>query len=135
MFKYISNLFKKSAPKESKNEVSSDSSPINVSFDDDGLSIFVDDKKTNYVQWSDIVLIAISIEDEFLPFPYWYVGSQENLIRIPNDAVGGKELFFDGFSKFINGFSSDEAYTTIIEASSALEGSFIVWKNDSVKAT
>ncbi len=87
-----------------------------------------------YISWTDIDLIAIRIEDEFFPFPYWYVGNKENLLRIPNDAVGADSLFFDGFSQFIAGYKSDATFKVIIEASSAIEGSFIVWSDDNAQS-
>ncbi len=86
------------------------------------------------VTWGEIDLIAIRIEDEFLPFPYWYVGNQENLLRIPNDAVGSKELFFDGFSEYVKGYKSDETFKVIIEASAAMEGSFVLWRAENATA-
>ncbi|MGL4667929.1 MAG: hypothetical protein ACRCWR_08360 [Saezia sp.] len=50
-----------------------------------GGATFLDEKEYGKIAWGDIDLVAISIEDEFLPFPYWYIGNEENLIRIPND--------------------------------------------------
>lgn len=101
---------------------------IAVTYDDWGFYVKEHGALQNQIAWSDIDLIAISIEDDFLPFPYWYIGNRNNLLRISNDAPGGKELFFDGLSQHISGYKSDATFNTIIEASTAMEGSFVVWK-------
>jgi hypothetical protein len=105
------------------------SSPIAVEFDDWGIRTSLHGQPQGKVAWSEITLIAIRIEDEFLPFPYWYVGGKENLLRIPNDANGAKELFFDGLSEKVPGYKSDKTFRTIVEASGAMEGTFILWKS------
>ncbi len=105
-------------------------SSVSVAYDDQGVELFVNGELKQRIGWDGIELIAIRIEDEFLPFPYWYVGNQNDLLRIPNDASGGQELFFDGISKHVPGYRSDAAFNTIIEASSAIEGSFIVWRKE-----
>ncbi|MBB1381465.1 hypothetical protein H5071_05680 [Shewanella sp. SR41-2] len=129
MFKFIRKLFKKGV--EPKREESA--SPVSVSFDDDRIISKLDGNIIGSVEWQEIDLVAICIEDDFLPFPYWYIGYEGNLLRIPNDAVGGSDLFFEGMGKYIPEYSSDATYQKIIEASSAMDGSFIVWKSDKVK--
>ncbi|MDN0083697.1 hypothetical protein QU487_13170 [Crenobacter sp. SG2305] len=104
------------------------SSPISVSYNDQGVCLSFEGQGNQFVTWAEIDLIAIRIEDEFLPFPYWYVGNKDNLLRISNDVIGGKKLFFDGFCEHITGYKSDETFKIIIEASAAMEGSFIVWR-------
>jgi hypothetical protein len=110
-------------------EVHQLSQPISVEYDASGVTLRVEGEPERTVLWKDIQLIAISIEDEFLPFPYWYVGNRDALLRIPNDAQGSRELFFQGFVAHVPGYDSDSAYRTIIEASGAMEGSFIVWRS------
>lgn len=104
------------------------SSPISVIYNEQGVRLYFEGEVKQSVAWGEIDLIAIRIEEEFLPFPYWHIGNQENLLCVPNDAVGGNELFFDGFSKYIKGYKSDETFKTIIEASAAMEGTFILWR-------
>jgi hypothetical protein len=129
-------LFKKllsgrPAPSASRTDGSAKpASPIAVEFDDWGIHTSMHGQPQGKVAWGDITLIAIRIEDEFLPFPYWYVGGKENLLRIPNDAEGAKELFFDGLSQKVPGYQSDKTFRTIIEASCAMEGAFILWRSD-----
>ena len=104
-------------------------SPIAARYDVWGIYLQHEERELGKVSWHEIDLVAIRIEDEFLPFPYWYIGNKANLLRFPNDAKGGKELFFDGLGEHIPGYKCDSTYKTIIAASSALEGSFIVWKS------
>lgn len=120
-------------PSSSSAALDGQSTPISVSYDATGVSLLLKDQLVQQIAWSEIELIAIRIEDDFLPFPYWYVGNKSTLLRIPNDATGGRELFFDGFGKYISGYTCDEAFKVIIEASAAMEGSFIVWKTESVE--
>lgn len=104
------------------------SSGDSVSYNEESISLSFPGWENRKVFWGEIDLIAISIESNFLPYPYWYVGNKSNLLRIPNDAKGGKELFLAGFSEFIPGYKSESTFKTIIEASTAMEGSFTVWK-------
>jgi hypothetical protein len=99
-----------------------------VSFDDVALYTSSNGFIDHTVAWSDILLIAINIEERFLPFPFWYVGTQTGLVRIPNDAEGAQALFFDGFSQHVHDYKSEATFRTIIEAQGAVDGSFIVWK-------
>ena len=43
-------------------------------------------------------------------------------------------LFFDGFSEYIKGYKSDETFKIIIEASGAMEGSFVLWQGENATA-
>lgn len=104
------------------------SSLASVSYNEQLVSLQLKGSDKQEIAWNEIDLITISIEEDFLPFPYWYVGNQNNLLRIPNDALDGKELFLEGFSKFIDGYKSEVTFKAIIEASMATEGKFIIWK-------
>lgn len=132
MIQWIRNIFSKGAGKArpaNENQISAASqSPVTVKFDKQGIECDYKGGAAGSVTWNEIDLVAIRIEDEFLPFPYWYIGREGNLLRIPNDANGGKELFFDGLSEYLDGYRCDETFKTIIAASSAMEGSFIVWR-------
>lgn len=121
-------LFDKIIKKKTQSTKTRQDSTVAVSFDDCGITMKQHGAEHGSVQWRDIRLIAISIEDDFLPFPYWYIGCKDNLLRIPSDAIGASELFFDGFSKYIDGYAKDETFQVILEASSAMQGSFIVWQ-------
>ena len=98
-------------------------------FDDWGIYATVQGDSETRLAWNEIDLIAIRIEDSFLPFLYWHVGNEENLLRIPNDAQGAHDLFFDAFPAKLPGYDNDATFRTIIEASGAIEGSFIVWRS------
>lgn len=138
MLRFLQRLFTKSEGSDARptNAPPSDqpSSPISVIYNERGVQLYFEGEVKQSVAWGEIDLIAIRIEDELLPFPYWYAGNQDNLLRIPNDAVGGKELFFDGFSEYIKGYKSDETFKVIIEASAAMEGSFILWRAENATA-
>lgn len=121
-------LIRKLLDKKLFSEKAQERSSVSVRYDDIGVYAEYFGADDGFVKWSEINLIAICIEDDLLPVPYWYIGRKENSLRIPNDAVGGSELFFEGLSKYIDGYGNDETYRTIIAASSAMEGSFIVWK-------
>ena len=102
-------------------------SPISVEFDDAGIRVFDQGTSQGQVTWPDVHLVAICIEDDYLPFPYWYVGTPGKLLRIPNNALGGSELFFDGLAKHLPGYHDDATYRTIAAAVCAMEGVFFVW--------
>lgn len=102
-------------------------SPVSVTFDDWGVRLSESGQTQGEVAWADVHLVAICIEDAYLPFPYWYVGTPGSLLRIPNDAVGGSALFFDGLAKHLPGYHTDATYRTIATASCAMEGIFFVW--------
>lgn len=107
-------------------------SPVVVTFDDWGIQLQFQGKTLKRVSWNEIDLVAICIEDDFLPFPYWYIGNKAKLLRIPNDAIGSEALFFDGLSQHLVGYRAEATYQAIIDACSALEGSFVVWQSPNV---
>ncbi len=98
-----------------------------VVFDDQNIRSFYNGNPHESIAWAEIENIFIGIEDDFLPFPYWYIGNSKTDIRMPNDAVGGKELM-DEFGNRLPGFRRDETYRVIIDAMGAMEGMFMVWK-------
>ncbi|MDR2710047.1 MAG: hypothetical protein LBB65_01720 [Burkholderiales bacterium] len=128
------NFFRRFLSRAEKNEMPAkalrhgSSSPISVAFDERGVSLFVKGQIKQTIAWDEIEMIAVCIEDAFLPFPYWYVGNEDNLLRISNDAVGGTALFVDGFCEHISGYKSDTTFNAIIKASAAMEGAFIIWQ-------
>ncbi|HVK55707.1 MAG TPA: hypothetical protein VM532_11840 [Burkholderiales bacterium] len=136
MISFIRNLLSRSSKPTNVQapQSKSEPSPVSVRFDDWGIYTAVHGEAQGKVEWKEIKLIAIRIEDSFLPFPYWYIGNKENLLRIPNDAQGAKDLFFDGFSEKIPGYKCDATFRTIIEASGAMDGSFILWKSADAEA-
>ena len=127
MISFLRRIFSR-PQKTAPNQPVQDSSPVSVRFDAWGIYVAGQGQEQGKIAWDEITLIAIRIEDSFLPFPYWYFGNKNNLLRVPNDAVGAKELFFEGFTARIPGYHSDATFRTIIEASGALEGSFLLWK-------
>lgn len=102
--------------------------PLSVRFDDWGVYKAKHRQDQARMEWKEIKLVAICIEDSACPQPYWYIGNDESLLRIPNNAPGAEELFFDGFAEKIPGFKCDTTFRTIIEASAAMEGTFILWR-------
>lgn len=131
MLNWLSRVFGKQSTRPPLSEPKPSDDPnthFSVSYDQEQISLFLDGEPVAKVGWKNIDLIAIRIEDEFLPFPYWYVGNRETLLRIPNNAVGSKDLFFEGFKTHVPGYDADATYRTVIEASGAMEGSFILWR-------
>ena len=136
MLTWLSRLFSKktsSAPPAS-GAADDPNTRFSVRYDSERVSLYLDGELLQSVAWQAVDLIAIRIEDEFLPFPYWYVGNRDNLLRIPNNAAGSKELFFEGFKDHVPGYDNDATYRTIIEASGAIEGSFVLWRAPNAEA-
>ena len=102
--------------------------PITVQFDDSTIKTTANGADHESVEWQDVENVVISIEDDFLPMPYWYIGNGKVGIRIPNDAIGGKELL-DEFTRRLPGYNCDETYRAIIEAMAAIEGDYMIWRS------
>lgn len=137
MLTWLSRRFSKKKTRSAPTASSAADDPntrFSVRYDPEKVSLYLDGELLQSVAWQAIDLIAIRIEDEFLPFPYWYVGNKEDLLRIPNNAAGSKELFFEGFKEHVPGYDNDATYRKIIEASGALEGSFILWRGPNAEA-
>lgn len=102
-------------------------SPCSVVFDDHKIHSFYNGNPHESIAWNDVENIFIIIEDDFLPFPYWYIVNGNTGVRMPNDAVGGKDLMGE-FGSRLPGFQRDKTYRVIIDAMGAMEGVFMVWK-------
>lgn len=116
-------------PKPTRSALSQ-SSPVTIQFNENVILRFYNGEPQEEVQWQEVNSIIISIEDAFLPFPYWYIGNGKTGIRMPNDAVGAKELM-DEFAKRLPGYHSDDTYKILIEAMVAMEGVFRIWQRGS----
>jgi hypothetical protein len=102
-------------------------SPCSVVFDDQKIQSFYNGNPREVIAWDEVENIFILIEDDFLPFPYWYIGNGKTGIRMPNDAIGGVDLMNE-FGLRLPGFARDETYRIISNAMGAMEGMFMVWK-------
>jgi len=102
-------------------------SPIAVQFDDSIIKTTLNGTDHEAVAWQDVANVVIRIEDDFLPMPYWYIGNGKTGIRIPNDAIGEKELL-DEFTRRLPGYDCDETYLAIIEAMAATDGIHPIWR-------
>jgi hypothetical protein len=102
--------------------------PVRIGYDADCITQTIDGQAAQTLAWNDIEFITIHIEDDLLPFPFWYVGNRDIQLRIPNDAEGAESLFFEGFAEYLPNYRSDRTFKIITEASIALEGSFLVWE-------
>ncbi len=100
-----------------------------VAYDAWGLRLSVGGQVRQALPWDAIAIVAIRIEDAVLPCPYWYVGNEETLLRIPNDAEGGPALFQDGFREHLAGYDTAAARAVIATAMASLDGGFIVWRS------
>lgn len=111
-----------------KSQKASSLSPITVQFDDSTIKTTVNGADHETVAWQDVENVVIRIEDDFLPIPYWYIGNGKTGIRIPDDAIGVKELL-DEFTKRLPGYNCDATYRAIIEAMAAIEGAHPIWRS------
>lgn len=75
-------------------------SPCSVVLDDHKIQSFYNGNPHETTAWNDVGNIFIIIEDDFLPFPYWYIVNGNTGVRMPNDAVGGQELMGELGSRF-----------------------------------
>lgn len=96
--------------------------PVTVRYDSWGIYI-----KREKIAWGNVKQIIIRIEGKPLPYAHWHIGNGKEGIIVPNDAVGGQELFFKIFPARFAGYDCDHTYQTIINACAASKGSFAVW--------
>lgn len=79
------------------------------------------------VAWSDIELVAINIEGDFQPFPYWYIGHSEQGVRLPNDAENMGDVLA-ALAQKLPGFISPTTRQNVETALQAAEGYYYIWQ-------
>jgi hypothetical protein len=101
-------------------------SPYVVSFDDEGVAVDIGGKKREAVRWADLVVVAIRIEDEYLPFPYWILFGRPGKggCLYPNDAVGARAMLHELQAR-LPGFDNG----AVIKAMGMMSGGVHVWKH------
>ena len=106
-------------------------SPYVVSFDNQGVVVNIGNKKRESVLWADLMVVAITIEDEYLPFPYWILfGSLgKGGCLYPNDAVGAREMLHELQTR-LPGFDNG----AVIKAMGMMSGGVHVWKHPDWKS-
>ena len=106
-------------------------SPYVVTFDDEGVTVDIGGKKREAVRWVDLVVVAITIEDEYLPFPYWILFGRHGKggCLYPNDAVGAREMLH-ALQARLPGFDNG----AVIKAMGMMSGGVYVWKHPDWKS-
>ena len=103
------------------------SAAVTVVYNEQSIQVESGGTTQGELEWQDIDSVYIRIENKPSTLPVWYVGYQDNFLRIPNDAIGAKNLFFKGMPKYLQHFASDSIYQKIAHASSAINGLFLIW--------
>ena len=79
------------------------------------------------VAWQDIELVAINIEGDFEPFPYWYIGHAEQGVRLPQDTANMADVLA-ALAQHLPHFASATTRKEIETAMQAAEGRYYIWQ-------
>jgi hypothetical protein len=101
--------------------------PLAVRFDDWGIHVKAQGREHSRIAWQDVRQVLITITGAPLSYPHWQIGNEHGGVVVPNDATGGMDLF-KALPARLPGFDRDESYRAIMEACSASEGSFVIWR-------
>jgi hypothetical protein len=106
-------------------------SPYVVQFDDEGVTVNLRNKRHEAVQWGDLVMVAITIRDCFLPGPFWILAGSPGKggCVYPNDAVGAKSMLCE-LQRRLPDFDN----RALIQAMGMMAGGVIVWERPDGKA-
>jgi hypothetical protein len=102
-------------------------SPFSVDCDNTQIVVHLDGVQRESVQWVELSMVAIRIEDEgMLPVPYWLLfGTGSNGCRYPSDAVGNEKLL-EALQRRLPGFDN----AALVVAMGMLSGGIEVWRRD-----
>lgn len=100
-------------------------SSYRVTFDDQAVVVTFRNKRHESVRWSDLGTVAITIEDAFLPQPYWMLVGDPGKggCVYPSDAVGANEMLAE-LQKRLPGFDNQ----AVVMAMGMMSGGIQVWK-------
>jgi hypothetical protein len=105
-------------------------SPYVVRFDDEGIAVTFRNKPHEAVQWADLVMVAITIRDCFLPVPFWMLaGSGGKGCIYPSDAVGAGEILRE-LQRRLPAFDN----RAVVMAMGMMTGYVVVWEKPEWKA-
>lgn len=79
------------------------------------------------INWQDIEQIAINIEGDFEPYPYWYIGHATQGVRLPNDTENMGDVL-TALEQHLPGFATTETQRLITIALQAAEGRYQIWQ-------
>jgi hypothetical protein len=101
-------------------------SPYVVRFSDEGVVVTIGDKKSESVLWADLVMVAITIEDCFLPEPFWILFGRPGKggCLYPNQAVGAGAMLGELQTR-LPGFDN----LAVAKAMGMMAGGVQVWKH------
>jgi hypothetical protein len=101
-------------------------SPYVVTFDDEGVVVDVGRKKRESVLWAELMVVAITIEDGFLPLPYWILFGCPGRggCMYPINAVGAREMLHELQTRL-----PDFDNRAVIKAMGMMSGGVHVWKH------
>jgi len=105
-------------------------SPHVVRFDDEGITVTFKNKPHEAVRWADLVMVAITIRDGFLPMPFFMLaGSGCKGCFYPMEAVGAREMLHELQIRL-----PDFDNRAVIMAMGMMSGHVIVWEEPEWKA-
>ncbi len=79
------------------------------------------------VAWADIEMVAVNIEGDFEPFPYWYIGHAGQGVRLPQDTENMADVMA-ALAQHLPHFASVVTRKEIDTAMQAAEGRYVVWQ-------
>lgn len=105
-------------------------SPYEVEFDEREIRVLYKGALREKLLWSELQAVGITIDDSFLPAPWWMLfASPSSGCRYPNEARGGKEMLGELQSR-LPGFDN----RAVIEAMALMEGGRLVWSKEFAQA-
>ncbi|UOO82211.1 hypothetical protein LVJ83_01675 [Uruburuella testudinis] len=84
-------------------------------------------KEFGRIAWQDIEIVAINIEGDFEPFPYWYIGRPNQGVRLPQDTENMADMLA-ALAQYLPHFASDTTRREIDTAMQASEGRYYIWQ-------
>ena len=109
-------------------------SPYTVVFDDEAITVTLNDKKSEKsesVRWADLAVVGITIVDTYLPEPYWTLAGMPGTggCIYANSAIGAKELL-RALQERLPGFDN----VALIQAMGMMSGGVRIWERADWKA-
>jgi hypothetical protein len=100
-------------------------SPYTVQFDDEAITVTLNAKRRESVRWADLAVVGITIQDTFLPEPYWVLAGMPGTggCIYSSDAVGAGELLRE-LQKRLPGFDN----VALIQAMGMMSGGIRIWE-------
>jgi len=101
-------------------------SPYKVEFDSFEVRVLVRGKLREKIGWSEIQSVGISIDDSFLPVPWWILFSSPNSgCRYPSDANGAQEML-SAMQNRLPAFDN----LAVVRSMGLMEGGELIWSRE-----